>query len=302
MTASSDDCFEQACAALDAAAPERDDWRAPLFQRLIAARRIDPARYDTELLPRLEARDSLWSGGLCWCHAGRAADSLAVAPFAPLLIEYSDLAGSASDFLSFFVGVRRAPPLLGLRIIDWQHEESSQEPQYFIAGARIAEALVANASELSRLRVFELSLPTHELRWSRERRRDVRVSIQLSPQDVSRIVAALPEGLATLRISNGLKLGALGALGGARFCSSIERLDLSGNALGAAALRRVFATPMPKLTRLDLSANPIGDGGLRSLALARGLGSLSDVIAQGCGLTEEGVAEAGARIARVVWR
>jgi hypothetical protein len=197
-----------------------------------------------------------------------------------------DSPGRGPEVLADELDVPGGAVLHGLRIKGWIVDEG-QDGQYTPPAHALADGIRQAASCMSQLVHFELLYPDSFRSWDDESGRDRVMDCRLSPDDLGEVARALPPGLRSLCLSNGLSAKTLVMLNEGPCFSDLHSLSLWGNALRS-NVATLFKVPM-QLRQLDVSANPIGDRGVAGLLRSRHLAQLEVLCARRCGTTPAGV-------------
>ena len=269
-----DEQYERISAKIGQQRADADErWRTDLYEALCQAFSTDRVRYRERVLPLLAASPELWDRPL-----SRRGDDRAIMPFTPNVIYLGEHSESPSCLYDL---ATRAEPLYGLCIESWSYDESSQEPPIDVTGREIVEVL--GEAPLEALEALDISFARSVTVYVDGR--DRRFSIGLEREDLAALARCSFPALRRLRLSNDLQLSMIEPLAEAHLWTSLEELDLSGNALGPNAIQALFARPMPALRALALRNNPIDDRGAERLAKASTLPALERLALEGCGVS-----------------
>jgi hypothetical protein len=262
---------------------------ASLLLLLVEARRSDPARYATEVLPQLAASLDPRLRALPWG-----------APFGGegrVWMEVDDRPRERPAALADLLEVGADAPLHGLRIENWIVDEG-QDGQVSASALELAAGIESAASLMTQLVHFELFHPEKFRYWDDDSGRERVLDRRLAPADLRRIVRALPPGLRSFSLSNRLDMKTLVMLREAPFWPGLHSLSLRDNVLRS-NVAKLF-TLRTELRRLDLSGNPIGDRGVAGLLRCSHLERLEVLCVRRCGATPAGV-EAARRASNLPW-
>ena len=293
--------------------------RSQLYALLREAFVRDADVYAAEWVPYLKDFESWWARPLVWstlqylgnsawypsARACKSRDALStyrrIVPFGPWQLEVLDMSRShlrspaAAFALDDAFSEEQQALCRGLRLSSCYLYDDGTSQEYYEWPAReddLITILAAGLEKLPGIDTLELELNRSGSSYSMQGS-SRRVRVYFGEPEIRQAMALLEEReLAHLTLTHDYPLTQLARWKELPCWEQLETLDLSGNKLGAGAPRKLFCSPMPRLTCLKLERNEkFGDKGAQALARSKNLPALTVLHLQGAQVSEQARAE-----------